>query len=101
MLLFRWLDWGVEDEVKGYARKLADTDEGVVDLLVGLSSEVLSSGGRRHVEIKKDNIAKFVDINIIEKKVNEIKETKLDQLNESQKESVEAFLRGGGLFNNV
>lgn len=101
MILFRWLDWGVADEVKEYARKLADTDEGVVDLLVGFSSEVLSSGGRRHVEINKDNIAKFVDINIIEKKVKEIREAKLDQLNEPQKESVEAFLRGGGLFDNV
>jgi len=101
MLLFRWLDWGVEDEVKEYARKLADTHEGVIDLLVGFSSEVLSSGGRRHVEIKKDNIAKFVDINIIEQKVKEIRETKLDQLNESQRESVEAFLRGGGLFDSI
>lgn len=101
MLLFRWLDWGVEDEVKEYVRKLADTDEGVVDLLVGFSSEVLSSGGRRHVEINKDNVAKFVDINSIEKKVNSIKETKLDQLNEPQRESVEAFLRGGGLFDNI
>lgn len=101
MLLFRWLDWGVEDEVKEYARKLADTDEGVVDLLVGLSSEVLSSGGRRRVEINKDNVARFVDINIIERKVNEICETKLDQLNESQKESVEAFLKGKGLFDRI
>jgi len=100
-LLFRWLEWGVEDEVKEYTKKLADTDEGVVDLLVGLSSEVLSSGGRRHVEINKDNIAKFVDINIIEEKVNEIKDTKWDQLQESQKESVEAFIKGGGLFYRV
>ena len=101
MLLFRWLHWGDETEVKEYVQKLIESDAGVLDLLVGFSTEVLSSGGGRHVEINKQNIDTFVDISLIEGKVNKIKEGKAISLSESQEESIEAFLRGGGLFDNV
>ncbi len=55
MILFRWLAWGVESEVKEYVSRLVATDEGVLDLLVGFSSEVLSSDTGRRVEINKKN----------------------------------------------
>ncbi len=42
----------------------------------------------------------FVDISLIESKVNENIKLKIDQLNEQQKESVEAYLRGGNIFND-
>ncbi|MFC1993058.1 P-loop NTPase fold protein [Chloroflexota bacterium] len=93
MLLFRWLHWGEEVEVKEYVAKLVESEEGLLDFLIGISSEVLSSDSGRRVEINKDNIGKFIDINIIEPKVIEIRDSKWDDLTESQRESVTAFFQ--------
>jgi predicted KAP-like P-loop ATPase len=99
LILFRWLIWGTADEAKVYANKLIETDEGVVDLLVGFAGEALSDG-KRWVTIKKTNIAKFVDVKVVEERVNKNITPKIEQLNASQKEAVEAFLIAGTTFDN-
>jgi predicted KAP-like P-loop ATPase len=91
MILFRWLAWGEESEVKDYVSRLVATDEGVLDLLVGLTSEVLSDAGRS-VRIDKSNIAAFVEISLIETKVKDTIEPKMDQLSEKHREAVRAYL---------
>lgn len=92
MILFRWLDWGGESKVKAYVKKLADSDEGVLDLLIGLSTEVLSDSGR-YTRIDRNNIAKFIDVSLIDSKVNDNVKPKASQLNPRQKEALEAYLR--------
>ncbi len=91
LILFRWLTWGTADETKEYANKLVETDERVVDLLVGFAGEVISDG-KRGVIIRKKDISKFVDVKVVEERVNNNIKPKIDQLNPSQKEAVEAFL---------
>lgn len=97
-ILFRWLRWGNADEVKEYVGKLVETDEGLLDLLQALSTEVRSSGGGRRIEISQDYITSFIDIDHIETKVKNMKNNKWDQLDERQKELIEAFLKKKTLF---
>lgn len=92
MLLFRWLDWGDKAEVKRYVKKLTESDEGTLDLLVGFSTEVLSTSGR-YRRIDKNNISKFVKLALIEERAKRIKETQWSKLNKLQKEALEAFFR--------
>lgn len=94
MVLFRWLDWGDKSKVKTYVKTLVETDEGVLDLLIGLSSEVLSGSGR-YTRIDRSHIAEFIDINLIETKVNDKIRPKASQFNPRQKEALEAYLRSG------
>jgi predicted KAP-like P-loop ATPase len=104
MLLFRWLDWGVENDIREYIKKLIRTDEGIIDLLVGFSSEILSSDGSRRIGIRKQNINTFTDpktFENIEEKVKKIKDTKWETLTELQKESVDAFLSGNELIDKI
>jgi len=100
LILSRWLIWGTSEEARVYANKLAETDEGVVDLLVGLAGEVLSDGGKRGVIIDKKNISKFVDVKVIEERVNNNIKPKMEQLMQRQKEAVEAFLAGRTIFDD-
>jgi predicted KAP-like P-loop ATPase len=104
MLLFRWHEWGVESDVRKYVKKLIGIDEGIVDLLVGFSSEILSSDGSRRIGIRKQNINTFTDpdtLKELEEKVKKIKDNKWEALTESQKESVDAFLSGSELFDKI
>jgi len=93
MIMYRWLHWGNADEVKEYARKLVETDEGVIDLLVGVTTEVLSSSTGRRAEIQQKDISAFIDIELIKATVAQIKKTELEQFNKSQQEAVDAFLK--------
>ena len=93
MIMYRWHDWGNADEVKEYARKLVETDEGVIDFLVGVTIEVLSSSTGRRAEIQQKDISAFIDIELIKTRVAQIKETEWEKLNNIQQEAVDAFLR--------
>ena len=96
MILYRWERWGNPDDAKEYAKKLIGTDEGVMDLVAGFQTEVMSDGERR-IDISKKGIAHFVDLSSIETKVNDIKKSKWDQLAEQQKELVDTYLSGEAL----
>lgn len=93
MIMYRWRDWGNADEVKEYAKKLVETDEGVIDLLVGVTTEVLSSSTGRRAEIQQKDISAFIDIELIKATVAQIKKTEVEQFNKSQQEAVDAFLK--------
>jgi predicted KAP-like P-loop ATPase len=91
--MYRWLHWGNADEVKEYAKKLVETDEGVIDFLVGVATEVLSSSTGRRVEIQQKDISAFIDVELIKTRVAGIKDTEWEKLNKAQQEAVYAFLR--------
>jgi hypothetical protein len=91
--MYRWLHWGNADEVKEYARKLVETDEGVIDFLVGMTTESWSSSTGRHAHIEQKDISAFIDVELIKTRVAQIKETECERLNNTQQEAVDAFLR--------
>jgi hypothetical protein len=91
--MYRWLHWENADEVKEYARKLVETDEGVIDFLVGVTIEVLSSSTGRRAEIQQKDISAFIDVELIKTRVAQIKETEWERLNNTQQEAVDAFQR--------
>jgi len=93
MIMYRWHDWGNADEVKEYAKKLVETDEGVIDFLVGVTIEVLSSSTGRRADIQQKDISAFIDIDLIKTRVAQIKETEWERLNKAQREAVDAFIR--------
>jgi hypothetical protein len=38
--LFRWVEWGNEEDVREYVKGLVETDEGLLDFLVGFLTQV-------------------------------------------------------------
>ena len=99
MLLFRWRDWANIKEPQDYVVELIKSDEGLLDFLVGLTNDVLSSGGGHSVKriptINWDSITQLIDPNSLEERVNYIKTVKREQLSQEQKEAVDAFFRRG------
>ena len=93
VLMYLWLHWGNCDEVKEYVRKLVETDEGVIDFVVGAMHEVWSSSTGYRLDIRQEDISAFIDIELIKTKVAGIKDSELQKLNEAQQEAVDAFLR--------
>lgn len=91
--MYRWLHWGNADEVKEYAKKLVETDEGLIDFLVGITTEVLSSSTGRRANIEQKDISTFIDIELIETRITEINQAEREGLNKTQQEAVDAFLR--------
>jgi predicted KAP-like P-loop ATPase len=93
MTMYRWRDWGNANEVKEYAEKLVETDEGLIDFLVGIAGEVISSSSGRRVEIRQKDVSAFINIDLIKVRIEQIKDNQWDNLNNIQKEAVDAFLR--------
>lgn len=92
-VLYRWLEWGNEADVKDYVQNLVQTKEGLIDFLVGMSTEILSDYGERRRNIRREDIKKFIDISIIEPNVNALKEQdEWEMLDNIQKEVVNIFL---------
>ncbi len=88
MLLYTWREWGIENEVKKYVEQISSYDEGVLNLLVGFTSEVISD--TRHLEIDKKDIQVFIDPKILETRIKSIEASK-KEVTPLQKEAIDAF----------
>ncbi len=94
LLMHKWRDWGVKDEVNRFVQQLAETDEGVLALLMGFAGERIGTEGRR-ILVNKKNLGEFTDIGSFESKVKKLNKSKL---NEPQKELLDSFLKGEDLL---
>jgi predicted KAP-like P-loop ATPase len=94
LLMHKWRDWGVKDEVNRFVQQLLETKEGILALLVGFAGERIGTDGRQ-VLVNKKNLGEFTDIDAFENKVKNLDKSKL---NEPQKELLDSFLRGEDLL---
>lgn len=83
-LLYRWKEWESEEAVKSYVAALLKTDDGLLAFLNGFVSESMSQGmgdyvAKRIRKIDKKSIGAFTDIDELDKRVNQLDETVLDQ----------------------
>jgi predicted KAP-like P-loop ATPase len=89
-ILFRWKEWGSEDEVKAFIRKSIEGKKELVALLSAFVSKVLSSSGNYNT-LNKKAIGELYDIQEIERKVANISSEDLQAMSEVEKEAVELF----------
>jgi predicted KAP-like P-loop ATPase len=97
MILFRWKDWDSDTEPRQYVAKLANTDEGLLDLLAGFVTIVRSTTGGSYTvlqipNIRREHIANFINPDSITGRVESIKANRWSQLSPRQQIAVEAFL---------
>ena len=83
-LLYRWKEWNSEEAVKNYIAELLKTNDGFFALLNGFVSESISQGmgdyvAKRIRKIDKKSIGNFTNTEELDKRVNQLDETKLDK----------------------
>ena len=80
MILFRWRDWAEKAESKDYVARLTESDDGLLDFLVGLLSEI------------REHVAEFIDPETLVDRVSTIKLQQWAALSQRQQDAVAAFL---------
>lgn len=91
MLLFRWLQWGREEDVREWVKELVKTDDGLLDFLIGFVTQVYSTSGNYKV-VRRSTIGKLIDVSIVEERARQVNQCKRDELNSQQKEAIDTFL---------
>jgi predicted KAP-like P-loop ATPase len=89
-ILFRWKEWGSEDDIRTFIRNNIESKKRLVILLTAFVSRVLSTTGNYNT-LSKTSIGKLYDIQLIEKKVANISSEDLNDMNEAEKEAVSLF----------
>jgi hypothetical protein len=89
-VLFRWKEWGYEDDVRSFIEETIKSKEGLVVLLTAFVSRVLSTSGDYNT-LSKKSIGELYDIQQIEKKVANISSNDLQAMGEAEKEAVSLF----------
>jgi len=97
VLLYRWKEWKSGDSVKKYIEKLISTKKGLLIFLKSYIGRVLSSNGNYN-SISKKSINELYPIEEIEKKVNQVTEEEIKQMNEKEKEAIDLFKNPRGHF---
>ncbi len=89
-ILFRWKEWGSEDDVRTFIKKSIESKKRLVVLLSAFVSRVLSTSGDYNT-LNKKSMAELYDIQQIEKKVADISNNDLQAMSEAEKEAVSLF----------
>lgn len=96
-LLYRWADWGTEDEPRVWATHVAETDEGLVRLLSAFLGEVRShtSGERtetRRFRMDPKSIEPFLDPDALIERVRSLNSS--NKFTGRDEAAIEQFIRG-------
>ena len=98
ILLYRWREWGLIEEVQDFVGRLVESDEGVLVFLQGMMAETSTSVGmyaaRRGWRIPVEDISEFVDLDPLNESVQRIKKERKDGFSEREQAALQAFLEG-------
>ena len=101
ILLYRWKEWGLIEDVQDFVGRLVESDEGVLVFLQGMMAETSTSAGmyatRRGWHIPLGGIREFVDLDSLNESVQRIKRERRDGVSEREQAALEAFLGGHDL----
>jgi predicted KAP-like P-loop ATPase len=92
-ILYRWLDWGSQDEVRAWVANIASTPEGALVILRGLVTRATRQGmddrvGRVTWRVSIGELEKFVDLPKFQSLIEGLKRS---NLNERDRNAVLAF----------
>ncbi|HIG96493.1 TPA: AAA family ATPase [Candidatus Woesearchaeota archaeon] len=85
--LYRWKEWGNEDDVKKYIEELVKTRAGLLAYLKGFVGKVFSSNGNYN-RIDKKAISRFLPKETLDTLVQAITSEELAQMGEKEKEAI-------------
>jgi len=97
-ILFRWRDWGKEDEPVQFVNKMIEKDEGLIDLITSFLSKSTSYGmtdyvGKIHWRVGLKSIEEFVQTKDIEPRLRKILTSpEFNQLSNRRKLAIQTFL---------
>ncbi len=94
-ILYQWLKWGKEDQVKAWVKALVQTSSGALSFLASILNKGTSQSlgdhvGKVHWTIRLRNIQDFVSIDEIKRNIDGLD---VEKLNEKEKLAVKAFHR--------
>ena len=76
-ILWAYKEWGKEEEIKKYVKKLVENEEDIFIVLNWLKTKVNSSNRGVYYSINKETITGFVDISIVDDTFNKLDREKL------------------------
>jgi predicted KAP-like P-loop ATPase len=97
-ILFRWRDWGKEEDVMAFVADMIKDDSGLINFVTVFTGKSFSFGmsdhvGRMQWRIDLKSVDRFVDSKILEPRLRKILSSALfNQLEEKQKSAVKTFL---------
>ncbi|MBI4283140.1 MAG: hypothetical protein HY663_01565 [Chloroflexi bacterium] len=89
-ILFRWKEWGHEDDAKAFIKRNIESQKGLVALLVTFVSRIFSTTGDYNT-LNKKTLGELYDIQEIERKVASISNQDLQAMSAEEKEAVDLF----------
>jgi len=99
-LLYRWLDWGSEEEVKAYVSRLTGDDAGLCDYLAGFLQVTHSHGltdrvSRRTWRVHFPSVQKFMECDALDllPRCQKILKDAPDWLHDRRRLALETFIR--------
>ena len=98
ILLYRWKEWGVMEEVRDFVGRLVESDDGALVFLQGMMAQTSTSIGEyaalqgRHIPL--ESIREFVDLDILTESVQRIKTERGDDISVLKQAAIEAYLEG-------
>ena len=98
ILLYRWKEWGLIEEVRDFVGRLVESDDGVLIFLQGMMAQKSTSVGEYAAlqgwHILLENIREFVDLYALNESVQRIKTEREDGVSALEQAAIEAFLEG-------
>ncbi len=95
ILLYRWKEWAPIEDSQRFVRRLTESDDGILAFLQGMIAQQSSSTGkyasRRGWYLPISNVIEFIDPEILVKPLQRIKRERWVDMNELQREAIEAF----------
>lgn len=93
IVLFRWRDWAGIEEPRDFVGRLIQTDDGLLDFLAGMMTQVRSTGRPSiYYNINEDQIRQFVESSETRRRVEKIKDARYDSLSCRHRVAVDAYL---------
>ena len=98
ILLYRWKEWGLIEEIREFADRLVESDDGVLVFLQGMMAQKSTSVGEYAAlqgwHIPLENVGEFVDVETLHKSVQRIKIERGDDVSALARAAIEAFMEG-------
>jgi predicted KAP-like P-loop ATPase len=98
-VLYRWKDWGIEEEVYGYVDSAIQNDEGLITLLERSLGKVTTSvPPYSYYELKLDDIKNFIPLEKISERILQInKSDKFEDLSSEAKNAITQYVDKQGV----
>ena len=95
ILLYRWSEWAPTEDSRRFARRLTESDDGVLEFLQGMVARTSSTVGRYASRngwyLSIDGVKEFIDPEVLVEPLQRMKSDRWAEMTDFQREAIDAF----------